>query len=223
MTTENQTVTGASSNEVAQAAATTPPVTTTPLPPTAKVEVKDGAVVVDGRKYVAESDLIANKKSLEGRLEQQQTIHGEAIDKAKLEVSASQQEVANLNAKLKENEAARLTGAVSDEDAAKVKQELETSKTSLETANSTSLEYRRALLVLQYGVASDAIKDKTMTQLDSFEEALKTLSTAKGNTVGPYAIGSGSTVAVPMTEQERAAKILEATPVRGVRNAVANP
>jgi len=154
-------------------------------------------------------------------LTQQQTAHETAIDAAKLEASSAQQTIAQLNAKITENEEARKAGAVTDEEAASVKQELETAKGSIVTLTvdaGRALELRRANLVLQYGVTPDTIKDKDMRALDSFEEALKAVSTARGGGVGPYAVGGGSGEAAPATDIERAAKILETTPVRGVRN-----
>jgi len=214
---------GGSGSESAQTLPTTPsvaipPPEPTPIAPTAKVEVKEGKVVVDGKKFVAESDLLAAKNSLEGKLTAQQTAHEAAIDAARLEVSEGQRQIATLNAKITENEQARQAGAVSDVDAAKVKQDLETSRASIETLTTSALEYRRALLVLQYGIASDTIKEKNMTELDAFEGALKAVSTARGGGVGPYAIGGGTGEAAPQTNIERAAKVLESTPVRGVRN-----
>ncbi len=199
----------------------TPPADPPSVAPTAKVEIKDGRVLVDGKKMVAESDLIAAKGSLESKLTQQQTAHETAIDAAKLEASAAQQTIASLNAKITENEEARKSGAVTDEAAASVKQELETAKSSIATLTvdaDKALELRRANLVLQYGVAADTIKEKDMTALDSFEEALKAVSTARGG-VGNYAVGGTVGDAAPQTERERAVKILEATSVRGVRNA----
>ena len=224
---------GGSGGEGNQTPPTTPPATTpAPAPPesvapTAKVEIKDGAVTVDGKKYVAESHLLAAKNSLEGKLTQQQTAHDTAIDAAKLDTSAAQKTIAELNAKALVVEEARKTGAVSDTEAASIKQELETAKSSIVTLTADAgkaLELKRANLVLQYGVASDTIKEKDMTQLDSFEEALKAVSTAKGGGgVGNYAIGGGSGDAAPKTEIERTAAVLAATPVRGVRNADAQP
>ncbi|KKN54553.1 hypothetical protein LCGC14_0591450 [marine sediment metagenome] len=213
MSEENQKVTDGASGD-GEGKTTPPPATTVP-----KVEVKEGATFLDGKKVVLESDLIAAKKSLEGQMEQAQTVHSDAIDKAKLEVSEAQQQIATLNANIKENEEARKTGAVSDEEAARVKQELETTRSSLEQANSSALEHRRALIVMKYGVPEDTIKDKTSEQLDSFEEAAKAFVTVKGGAVGPYAVGGGSADAAPQTNIERATKILEATPIRGVSNA----
>ena len=200
--------------------AATPPPAPAPVAPSAKVEIVEGKVVVDGKKFVAESDLIAAKNSLEGKLSQQQTAHDTAIDAAKLEASTSLQTIATLNAKIKENEEALKTGAVTDTEAARVKQELEASKASIVTLTAEAgraLELRRANLVLQYSVAPDTIKDKTMVELDSFEEALKAVSTAKGGNVGPYALGGGLEGAAPQTDMERATKVIEQTPIRGVR------
>ncbi len=224
MTTENQKATDASSGDEVKTPPTTPPPPETkppetlPVATTAKVEVKEGKVLVDGKSFVAESDLIAAKRSLEGQLTTQQTAHETAIDAAKLAESAALKEVATLNAKITENEQARQAGAVTDEEAAKVKQDLETAKSSIETLSTSALELRRANLVLQFGVAPDTIKEKTMPELDAFEEALKAVSTARGGGVGPYATGGGTGEAAPQTNIERAAKILETTPVRGIRN-----
>ncbi len=226
MTTENQKATDASGGQPAQTPTPTPDPTPTPTPvpdptpvaSTAKVEIKEGKVEVDGKKFVPESQLIAAKKSLEGQMTTQQTAHETAIDAAKLEASEGQKQIATLNAKITENEQARKTGAVTDEDAAKTKQELETAKSSIETLTNSSLETRRALLVLQYGVTADSIKDKSLPELASFEEAIKAVSTARGGGVGNYATGGGTGEAAPQTNIERAAKVLESTPVRGVRN-----
>ena len=222
METEPDVKTNGDSGSVPAQTTPTPsalqPETSTPLASTAKLEIKDGRVIVDGKKYVAESDLLASKNSLESQLKQQQTAHETAIDTAKMDASTAQQQVATLNAKIQENEQARQSGAVSDEDAAKVKQELETTKSSLGQISTSALEYRRALIVMKYGVAEDTIKEKDMGALDSFEEALKAVSTARGGNVGPYAVGGGTGEAAPQTSMERAAKVLESTPVRGVRN-----
>lgn len=192
-----------------------------PIAPTAKVEIKEGKVLVDGKSFVRESQLIAAKMNLEGKLNQAQTVHNTAIDSAKLELSAAQKQIAELSAKVKEVTDASKSGAASSEDVAKVKQELEAAKSSAESLKADAakaLEYRRALLVVQYGVAADTIKEKSVAQLDAFEEALKAVATAKGG-VGAYAIGGGSGGAAPQTNMERASKLLAATPVRGTRTA----
>ena len=99
------------------------------------------------------------------------------------------------------------------------KQELETAKNSIVTLTAdagVALELKRANLVLQYGIVPDTIKDKNMTELGSFEEALKAVSTAKGG-VGNYAVGGGSVSAAPQTDIDRAAEVIKNTPIRGVR------
>ena len=112
--TDDPTVAPVTTPPAATIPSATPPTEPSPIAPTAKVEVKDGRVIVDGKKYVAESDLIAAKGSLETKLSTQQTAHEAAIDTAKLAESAAQQTIASLTAKAKEIEDAPKTGAVTD-------------------------------------------------------------------------------------------------------------
>jgi len=200
----------------------TPPITPEPIEPTAKVEVKDGKVLVDGKAYVAEHHLIAAKQGLETAAEKAQTAHNEAIDAVRLELSAAQQQAANLNAKLEEAQNAQGKGATPDEEVARIKTELTDALSKVETLKvdaDKSLELRRALLVIQYGITAESLAEKDMKALDSFEGALKALATSRGGGPGPYALGGGLGGVAQMTEQERAAKVLEATPVLGVREA----
>lgn len=198
------------------ASQTTPSVEPT-TPPV--LEVKDGVMTVDGKKVVHESDLIAAKRSLEQKLEEQQTIHNEAIDKSKVEISEAQQAVAAANAKVQTLEQASTTGAVSDEDAARSKQELDAAKGSAEQATAKALELRRQNILLKSAgaVTAEQLEGKTEEQLDSFEEALKALAQSRG--IGNYATGGTGGGAAPQTEMERATKILESTPTRGTRTA----
>lgn len=209
--TENQTPGAASGGEQTQKQ----------NPPDApKVEVKDGFTFVDGRKFVPESDLIAAKQGLEGKLEQQQTVHSQAIDMTKLELSTALQNVAKLTAQMSEAEQARQSGATSDDEVARIKQELETANSSLtilQTGADKALEYRRALLTIQYSIPAESLVSKSMSELDSFEEALKALATSRGGSPGPYAVGGGAGGAAPRTEEERAAQVLASTGIRGVR------
>lgn len=199
-----------------------------PIPTIAfpKAELKDGSILVDGKKMVAESDLIAAKRSLESKLEQEHTAHTTAIDTAKLELSAAQQQVADLNAKLTGAKQASKAGAIPDEEVARIKQERDDAKNlvvTLQTDVGKALEYRRALLAMQYPGVVDKLVNKTMKELDSLEEALKALSTSRGSGPGNYALGGGGGQPHTMTPQERAAKVINATPVRGVRNAEPAP
>lgn len=185
-----------------------------------KVELKDGATFVDGKKMVAESDLIAAKRGLETAAEKAQAAHNEAVDTVRVELSAAQTALADSNAKLKEAQDAPGQGADSAEEIAKIKQEREDALAkveSLSTDAGKALELKRALLVLQYNVPVDSLADKTMTQLDSFEEAAKALGASRGGGPGNYAIGAGSGGAAPKTNLERAAEVLANTPGTGVR------
>ena len=194
-----------------------PTPTPAPVAPTAKFEVVEGKVQVDGKKFVPESDLIAAKNSLEGKMTTQQTAHETAINAAKLAESEGLKTIATLNAKITENEQARQAGAVTDEAAAKNKTDLDAALASIETLTSGALEMRRANLVLQYGVNADTIKEKSLAELNAFEEALKAVGTARNAGIGPYVVGGGSGVPVAQTNIERAAAVIAATPQRGVR------
>lgn len=155
---------------------------------TPKVEIKDGATFIDGKKYVLESDLIAAKKSVEGDRDR---AYGER-DTAKLDLGKAQESVASLTAQLEEAKKAREAGGSSEEELSRIKGELETAKGSLATLTAQAgkaLEYRRELIARTYGVTPDTIKDKTMAELDSFEEALQTVAKMKGGP-GPYALGA---------------------------------
>ena len=188
--------------------------------PTPKVEVRDGAIFIDGKKTVYESDLLAAKHSLESKLETAQSVHEQAIDNAKLELSKALQQVAELNAKTTEAQQARESGATVD--VARIEQELAAAKSSVETLKAdaaSALEYRKEMMIVKYSIPADSLKDKTMTQLDSFEEALKALATSRGSGPGPYAVGGGGGTATPMTPMDRARQILDNTPIRGVRSA----
>lgn len=190
------------------------------LPP--KVEFREGAVYMEvgGKsvKMVKESDLIAAKQSLETKLDTQQTAHSQAIDAKELELSDLRKQNATLNAKIKEAPTAPGGGAISDEELARIKSENETVKNSLATVNNQLLELRRANIILASGgtVTQEQLADKTLEQLDSFEEALKALATTRGGP-GRYAVGGGGGAAVPQTDMQRATQILATTPVRGVR------
>ena len=200
-----------------------------PIPPPAgkepKFEMKEGAYFVDGKKMVKESDLIAAKQGLEKQLQTQQEAHTAAVDAVQLELSAARKDSASLSAKLKEAQAAPGQGAVSAEEIARIKQEKEDALAKvagLEAQANRSLELRRQLLIKQYpGVTEEQLKDKTMVQLDSMEEALKAVTSSRGGGVGSYAVGGGLGQPAPLSDIDRAKRILENTPVRGVRNAPA--
>lgn len=191
-----------------------------PTQPTSpRLEIRDNAIYLDGKKVVYESDLIAAKHSLESKLESAQSAHEQAIDAARLELSEAQKQVANLNVKLTEAQQARESGATVD--VAKIEQELAAAKSSVESLQSDAakaLDYRREMMAAKYSIPADSLQGKTMAQLDAFEEAAKALSTSRGASPGPYAVGAGGGTAEPMTEMDRARRLLDNTPVRGTRS-----
>jgi phage-related minor tail protein len=192
--------------------------TTTPEPTTPKFEIKGDRMLVEGKKVVYESDLIAAKKSLEDAMEKAQQAHNQAIDSAKLELSAAQQAQADLNAKYQALEQASKSGATPEEEVARIKQEAQEAATQqLGDVNNRLLELKRELLATKYRIPPDQLISKDMTQLDSFEEALKAITASSGG-IGPYAVGGSNGGSTPPTDLDRAKQIISATPVRGVRN-----
>lgn len=196
-------------------------VPTAPAEPTKPLtfEMKDKDMLVGGRKVVYESDLIAAKRNLEQQLESAQTVHNESIDRAKLDLSVAQTQVATTNAKLGELEKARTAGAVSTEDAAKLKVELDTEKARATTATGLLLDLRKRLLLATFPgqVTPAQLENKTPAQLDAFEEALKALASSRGGP-GPYAVGGAGAGTGPMSDMDRAKQLLAGTPYRGTRN-----
>lgn len=222
MVTENQNQDAGAAGETQTATPTTP---VEPQPP--KVEFKDGAAFMEvgGKmvKLVKESDLIAAKQSLERQLETQQSTHSQAIDAVNIELSSERQKVADLNAKLKSaQESAPGQGAVSDDEIARIKQERDAAVKSVEaltTQAGKALELKKSLLISQYpGVTAEQLAEKTMEQLDSLEEALKTVSSARGGGIGAYATGAGLGQAQPMSDYDRRKAALDGAKV-GTRTA----
>ena len=62
-----------------------------------------------------------------------------------------------------------------------------------------------------------SLEAKDAKQLDSFEEALKALSTGRGGP-GNYLLGGSGGGAAPVPEMDRAKAVIAATPIRGTRN-----
>jgi len=187
-----------------------------------KFEVRDNAWFIDGHKVVRESDLIAAKESLQKQVEQAQGVHNAAIDKARLDLSEAQTAIATANAKVKELEQARQSGAApqNSEEATKLKVDLELARKEAGDSSKLALELRTKLIVATYPgqVTAEQLASKTPAQLDAFEEALKALATSRGGP-GPYATGAGGGGAQPLSDMDRARRVLDSTPIRGVRTA----
>ncbi len=194
--------------------------TQTPAP---KFELKDGAMFVDGKKVTYESDLIAAKKSLQDQIEKAQSIHNEAIDKAKVDLSGVQSQLASANAKVQELEAAQQKAAAqpqatTPEGQAKQDTANQEIQDKLTKAEAKALELRVKNIMLQYPghLTEEQLKSKTPDQLTALEEALGAV--VKGRGPGNYAIGGGAGGTVPLDDFDRAKALLAATPIRGTRN-----
>lgn len=197
---------------------TPPPPPPTTITDATKFEVKEGKMYADGRELSLTSDLIAAKESLKTQLTEAQTVHNEAIDKAKTDLSDAQQQVAAANAKIITLETAQKEGATSVEEVTRVNTERDAAKSRADLAEGKVLELRKQVLVSIYKIPVDKLADKSIEQLDSLEEALKAIGATGGGT-GAYALGGGGGAgAKPQTDFERALTLIEATPVVGVRN-----
>lgn len=151
---------------------------------------EDGTITVrdsEGNevRYAKEADLLAVKGSREAAEKRAR----EEVKNATYELESTRQKalqaeatIASLEEKLKE-----ATGSA--EELAKVRQELEAAKKSGEELANKALEYRKQIITSTYGIPADAVKDKTMEELDYYEEALKSVMAAKG--IGNYAVGGG--------------------------------
>lgn len=221
MVTENQNDASKQPGE-GDAQGNPPPSSTTGDSP--KFEVKtDGdksIMVVDGKKVVFEHELIAAKKGLEQQVEDAQKVHNEAIDKAQVALSDTQQKLAASNAEVTkltgELGKARESGAT-PEDVAKLKQDLEDAKGKVVESQTTNVTYRKRLIMASYpGVTEEQLNDKTPEQLDALEEALKAVAGSRKGP-GPYAVGGGEGGTGPVDDMDRAKALIAETPYRGVR------
>lgn len=191
-----------------------------PDEPTTPAPAAEDKMLVDGRKVVFESDLIAAKESLQKDLDAAKVQATADVTKMTDDLSVANTALTNANAKLQEAEQARATGATSEEEVARLKQEAETAKATAETASTNALTYRRAAIATTYNVKPEELEGKDMVQLEAFEQALKAI-TSSGGGIGAYAIGGGGGDTEPETPMDRAGKVLESTPIRGTRNAPA--
>lgn len=169
------------------------------------VENKDGTISVkdsEGKevRYAKEADLLAIKGSSEAAKEaaetaakaatESQEAHKAEIETANTNLETTRQQVLQAEAKVTSLEAKVKEGAGSAEELAKVKQDLETAKKDGEGLTTKALDYRKQIIVATFGIPADSVKDKTMEQLDNYEEALKAVIATKG--IGNYAIGGGA-------------------------------
>lgn len=162
----------------------------------------------DQAKMVPEKDLIAVKKGaekeisgLKSQLEAKEAEHKAAVDKAHQDLLQERAAKEQFESQLKSQ------SAISPEEMAALKQQLEDATKRGEEAEARLLEVRKDGLVKLYGLASDSLKDKTSAQLEAIEEALKLLGGAKAPQ--RFDTGAGSGVAT-MTARDKIKAGLEA-------------
>lgn len=187
---------------------------------TLSIKDKEGNEV----RYAKESDLLAVKGSREAadarvkEIETSSQAEAEArkaeLTTANTNLDTARQQLLQAEAKAEELGKKVGEGAGSAEELAKVKQELETAVKSGEGLNTKVLEYRRQIMVATYGIPADSVKDKTLEQLDSYEEALKAVLATKG--LGNFAAGGGAGGgATPERPLDRAKRILAESEAAG--------
>ena len=174
---------------------------------------KDGSISIkDGDKearFAKEADLLAVKGGLtaaENKLKDSEASWNtkESDYKSQLSQYTDAKLAAEARAKNAEDKVASLNTIQGE--LTKVKQDLATAKTAGEALTGRALEYRRKLIVSSFSIPEDTVKDKTMEQLDFYEEALKAVGKAKG--AGNFVASPGGTGAATHTAEERAKETL---------------
>lgn len=163
-------------------------------------------------KMVPEADLLAlkgSKEGLEKKLgEATATIEATILDTAK-QVEVVRQQLLASEAKAEQLEEQIKQSAGSSVELAEAKKQLEEATKNSEGLIAKALDYRRQMVATAYGIPVDTLKEKTLEQLDLYEEALKAVSTAKG--IGNYAVGGGGGAgSAAETPMDRAKRILAA-------------
>lgn len=137
-------------------------------------------------KLVPEKDLLALKSKAEGLELQLKEIvekHQSALDAVTSKLYATEASVKKLEEQLTES-------AKSGKDLTEVKTKLEAAEKRFGDLSNKALDYRKRLIVATFSISADVIKDKSLEQLDLYEEALKAVTATRG--VGNYAAGGGT-------------------------------
>lgn len=159
--------------------------------PTAQTSEQPQTPTQSTERMVPESDVVKAKGGLQKQLEEVRGQLAEAHStklQAEAKVTTLEESLKKSAEQLKELEQAR--SAVAD-----------LTKKS-EEASKAALSFRRQLVVTQFQVPEDTIKDYSMEQLDMFEKALKVVKTATGSP--GYAVGANTGSPPPTSPVERA-------------------
>ncbi len=168
-------------------------------------ENKDGTISVKDKegvetRFAKESDLLAVKGSAETikakaeevtkQAEDAQKANKAEITTANASLETGRQDLLKAEAKISGLEDKVKEGAGSTEELAKAKTDLEAAKKSGEELTTKALGLRRTVIVSTYGIPADTVNEKTMEELDLYEQALKAVIATKG--LGNFAAGGGS-------------------------------
>lgn len=144
-------------------------------------------------KLVPEKDLLALKSKAEGleqKLKEAEASHSAVIEGHKKQLDEVTTKLYATEASVKKLEEQLTEGAKSTKDLAEVKTKLEAAEKRLGDLSSKALDYRKKLILATFKIPAEVIKDKSLEQLDLYEEALKAVSATSG--AGNYAITVGA-------------------------------
>lgn len=160
---------------------------------------------------ITEKDLMALKgkvEKAENLLKVANTDHKTALAESETKYNDTYQKQLQAEAKVTSLEETITQSGNSAEELKDVKQKLADAEKSVEGLTTKVLDSRRQTIVATYNIPTESIAEKTMEQLDNYEEALKSVTAAKG--VGNYAVGGGGGgAATPEQPLDRARRILE--------------
>lgn len=173
---------------------TTPTTPTTPAPP-----------------QITEKDVMALKSKVE-KAEEKLTVanssHKTELEAAGTKFNETNQKLLQAEAKVTSLEEQISQSGNSAEELKDVKQKLTDAETSVETLTTKVLDSRRQTIVATYNIPAESIAEKTIEQLDNYEEALKSVIATKG--IGNFAAGGGGGgAATPEAPLDRAHRILQ--------------
>ena len=161
---------------------------------TGVVNEQDGTIVIkdaEGKeiRYAKESDLLTIKGSrddLQVKLAAAEAARGTATTEADTKIAEANQQKLQAEAKAESltEEIKKHTGTA--EELVSLKAQLATAQQSGEEQGNKLLELRRTFITNTYKVPPATVAEKTLTQLDVFEEALKAVGAGTG---GNYAFG----------------------------------
>lgn len=158
-------------------------------------EEEDGAIALkdaegNAVRYVKESDLLAVKGSREGlerAARDAEAAHATNLKEANDKVEAEHQNTLKAEARVSSLEEQIASGSADVGELARLKQELEAAKEAEKGSATKLLELKRTHIVGAYGVPVATVENKSLPELETFEEALKAVMGQKG--IGNYAAG----------------------------------